>query len=152
MRTPILAMLGLTAALLTAPSVSAQVGSPNSTPGPVTRVTTIRIIPGQADAFWQDMRQHTKPVYDEYLRRGIITGYTVATKATTETPDDWNVVLTVSYANWAALDNLAALTGPVTLAHYGSAAQRTMAANARVAHAVTVASFFVRGQTLNDWK
>ena len=107
MRTPMLAMLGLSAALLTGPSVSAQVGSPNTTPGPVTRVILIRITPGHADAFWQDVRQHLKPVYEEYKRRGIITDYTVATKSTTEKPDDWNVVLTLSYANWAAFDNLA---------------------------------------------
>jgi hypothetical protein len=152
MRTPMLAMLGLSAALLTGPSASAQVGSPNTTPGPVTRVILIHIIPGQADAFWQDMRQHLKPVYEEYKRRGIITNYTVGTKSTTESPNDWNVVLTLSYANWAAFDNLAALTEPVTLAHYGTAAQRTMAASARVTHATTVSSFLVRAQTVNDWK
>ena len=152
MRTPMLAMLGLSAALLTGPSVSAQVGSPNTTPGPVIRVIMIHIIPGQADAFWQDMRQHLKPIYEEYKRRGIITNYTVGTKSTTETPDDWSVVVTLSYANWAAFDNLAALTEPVTLAHYGSAAQRTMAGNARATHATTVSSVLVRGQTVNDWK
>lgn len=152
MRTPMLALLGLSAALLTGPSVSAQVGSPNTTPGPVTRVILIRITPGHADAFWQDVRQHVKPVYEEYKRRGIITDYTVATKSTTDKPDDWNVVLTLSYANWAAFDNLASRTDPVTLAHYGSAALRTAATNARVANATTVSSFLVRGQTINDWK
>ena len=152
MRTPMLALLGLSAALLTSPSVSAQVGSPNTTPGAVVRVITIRIIPGQADAFWQDVRQDLKPIYEEYKRRGIITNYTVATKSTTETPDDWNVVLTLSYANWAAFDNLAALTEPVTLAHYGTAAKRTMATNARATHGTTVSSVLVRAQTINDWK
>lgn len=152
MRTPSLALIGLSASLLIAGSASAQMGSPNTTPGPVTRVILIRIMPGHGDAFWQDMRQHTKPVYEEYKRRGVITDYSVATKSTTESPDDWNVVLTLSYANWAALDNLASRTDPITLAHYGTAAQRTAAATARLAHATTVSSFLVRAQTVNDWK
>lgn len=145
-------MLGLSAALLTGASASAQVGSPNTTPGPVTRVTLIRITPGHADAFWQDARQHLKPIYEEYKRRGIITDYSVSTKSTTENRDDWNVVLTASYANWAALDNLGSRTDPVTIAHYGTAAQRTAAATARLMHGTTVSSFLVRGQTINDWK
>jgi hypothetical protein len=145
-------MLGFSAALLTAASASAQVGSPNTTPGAVTRVTLIRITPGHADAYWQDVRQHAKPIYEEYKRRGIITAYSVATKPTTENRDDWNVVVTLSYANWAALDNLASRTGPVTLAHYGSAAQRTAAATARLQHGTVVSSILVREQTVNDWK
>lgn len=152
MRSRSLAMLGFSAALLTAASASAQVGSPNTTPGPVTRVILIRITPGHADAFWQDVRQHGKPVYEEYKRRGIITDYSVSTKSTTENPDDWNVVLTLSYANWAALDGLASRTDPVTLAHYGSAAQRTAAATARLANGTVVSSILVREQTVNDWK
>ena len=152
MRTPMLATLCLSAALLTAPSASAQVGSPNTTPGPVVRVNFIRITPGHADAFWQDMRQHLKPIYEEYKRRGIITDYGVSTKSTTDSPDDWSVALTLTYANWAAFDDLAARTDPVTLAHYGTAAQRTAAASARLVHATTVQSFLVRGQMVNDWK
>jgi hypothetical protein len=62
------------------------------------------------------------------------------------------VVLTLSYANWAAFDNLGSRTDPVTLAHYGSAAQRTAATTARQTNATTVESFLVRGQTINDWK
>lgn len=152
MRTSSLVLLGLSAALLAAPSASAQVGSPNSTPGAVTRVTLIRIKPGHGDMFWQDMRQHTKPLWEEYKRLGIITGYTVATKSTLDDPDDWNVVLTLSYANWAAFDGLNTRTDPVTLAHYGTAAQRTAAGMARIEHSTTVSSFLIRGQTLNDWK
>lgn len=152
MRTPLLATLCLSAALLMAPSASAQVGSPNTTPGPVVRVNLIRIIPGQGDAFWQDMRQHLKPIYEEYKRRGIITDYGVSTKSTTAGPNDWNVALTLTYPNWAAFDNLPTRTDPITLAHYGTAAQRTAAGDARLLHATTVESFLVRGLMVNDWK
>ena len=152
MRTPLLATLCLSAALLIAPSASAQVGSPNTTPGPVVRVVFIRINPGHGDAFWQDMRQHLKPIYEEYKSRGIITDYGVSTKSTIDSPNDWNVALTLTYPNWAAFDSVGARTDPVTLKHYGSAAQRTAAGDARILHSTTVESFLVRGQMVNDWK
>lgn len=139
--------------LLAVPAVAvAQPGSPNTTPGAVVRVTLVRVLPGRTDAFWQDMRQNLKPIYEEYKRRGIILDYTFATKATTDDPNDWNVVLTLSYPNWAALDNLGSRTDPVTLAHYGSAANRTAAANARIQNGITVSSFLIRAQAVNDWK
>ncbi len=140
------------ALMLCAAPAFAQPGSPNTTPGTVTRVTLVRIKPGHADPFWQDVRQHLKPIFDEYKRQGIVTNYTVGTKSTTETPDDWNVVFTATYPNWAAFDTFTSRTDPITLAHYGSAANRTAAAMARIEHSTTVASFLVRDQTVNPWK
>jgi hypothetical protein len=146
-----IAVAALAFTLCAAPAI-AQQGSPNTTPGTVTRVVLIRIKPGHADQFWADVRQHGKPVWDEEKRQGIITNYTVATKSTLDNPDDWSVALTLTYPNWAALDNLTSRTDPITLAHYGSAANRTTAGIARVEHSTTVASFLVRDQTLNPWK
>ena len=146
-----IAVAALALTLCAAPAL-AQQGSPNTTPGTVTRVFLIRIKPGHADQFWADTRQHGKPVWDEEKRQGIITNYTVATKSTLENPDDWSVALTLTYPNWAALDNLMSRTDPITLAHYGTAANRTAAGIARVEHSTTVASFLVRDQTLNPWK
>jgi hypothetical protein len=140
------------ALMLCAAPAFAQPGSPNTTPGAVTRVILVRIKPGHADAFWQDVRQHQLPVVEEYKRKGIITNYSVGTKPTQENPEDWNVVFTLSYANWAALDNLGPRTDPITLAHYGSAANRTAANMARIEHSTQLASFLVREQTVNPWK
>ncbi len=140
------------ALMLCAAPAFAQPGSPNTTPGTVTRVTLVRIKPGHADPFWQDVRQHLKPILDEYKQKGILTNYTVGTKPTIDNPDDWNVVLTQSYANWAVLDNLGPRTDPITLAHYGSAANRTAALMARLEHSTTVVSFLVRDQAINPWK
>jgi hypothetical protein len=136
--------------LCAAPAFAQQ--SPNTTPGTVTRVVLISIKPGHADAFWADVRQHLKPIYDEEKRQGLLTNYTVGTKSTLDNPNDWNVVLTLTYPNWAALDTFTSRADPITLAHYGSAANRTAAANARIEHAATVASFLVRDQTVNPWK
>lgn len=146
-----IAVAALALTLCAGPAI-AQQGSPNTTPGTVTRVVLIRIKPGHADQFWADFRQHGKPVWDEEKRQGLITNYTVATKSTVENPDDWNVALTLTYLNWAVLDNLASRTDAVTLAHYGTAANRTAAGIARVEHSTTVASFLVRDQTVNPWK
>lgn len=146
-RLPI-AALGLM--LCAAPAFAQQ--SPNTTPGTVTRVVLIRIKPGHADPFWADVRQHAKPVLDEEKRQGILVNYTVGTKSTLDNPDDWSVVLTQTYPNWAALDNLTSRIDPISLAHYGSAANRTAAATARTEHSTIVASFLVRDQTVNPWK
>jgi hypothetical protein len=144
--------LAALALMLCAAPALAQQGSPNTTPGTVTRVILIHIKPGHADMFWQDLRQHGKPVFDEEQRQGILVNYTLGTKSTSDSPDDWNVVLTYTYPNWAALDNLTSRVDPITLAHYGSAAARTAAGLARVEHSTTVASFLVRNQTVNPWK
>ena len=143
-----LAALALT--LCAAPAFAQQ--SPNTTPGTVTRVVLIRIKPGQGDQFWADMRQHGKPIYDEQKRQGLLTDYSVATKSTLDNPEDWGVVLTLTYPNWASLDTFTSRADAISLAHYGSAANRTAAANARIEHGTTVASFLVRDQTLNPWK
>jgi len=145
------AVAALAIALCSAPAL-AQPGSPNTTPGTVTRIVLVHIKPGHTDQFWADVRQHQKPVFDEERRQGILTNYTVATKPTQDSPEDWNVALTLTYPNWAALDNLQARTDPITLAHYGSAANRTAAAIARLEHGSVVATFLVRDQTVNPWK
>jgi hypothetical protein len=144
------AVAALALILCAAPALAQQ--SPNTTPGTVTRVTLVRIKPGHTDQFWADVRQHQKPIIDEQKRQGIVANYTVATKPTLDNPDDWTVAFTVTYPNWAALDNLQSRTDPISLAHYGSAANRTAAGIARLEHSTVVASFLVRDQTVNPWK
>ena len=153
MRTQHAVVLAGIAMLLAGPlSLTAQMGSPNTTPGAVVRVIHIKIKPGRADAFWADMRQNLKPIYDQEKAQGIISDYTVSTKATTDGPDDWNVSLQLVYPNWAALDNLGPRTDPITLAHYGSAEKRTAATSARGDNGTTIHSYLVRRQTVNPWK
>jgi hypothetical protein len=145
-----LPIAALAVMLCAAPAFAQQ--SPNTTPGTVTRVVLIRIKPGHGDPFWADFRQHAKPVLDEEKRQGILVNYTVGTKSTLDNPDDWSVVLTQTYPNWAALDNLTSRVDAISLAHYGSASNRTAAMTARVEHSTTVGSFLVRDQTVNPWK
>ena len=78
--------LAALALLLCAAPAFAQPGSPNTTPGTVTRVILVRIKPGHADQFWADFRQHQKPVVDEEKRQGIGPNHTVPTKKTQKNP------------------------------------------------------------------
>ncbi len=121
----------------------------NTTPGAVTRVTLLRIKTGQNNAFWEDIRRNGKAIFDEEKRRGIITNYGYFTKSTSDGPADWDVGVSVTYANWAAFDGLGDRIGPVTLAHYGSAEARTAAATARTNNAEVMQSFLIRAQTPN---
>jgi hypothetical protein len=145
-----LAVVALALALSAAPLFAQQ--SPNTTPGAVTRIVLIRVKSGHGDQFWADFRQHLKPIYDEEKRQGILTDWHTFTKATLENENDWGVGLSLTYANWAALDNLGPRTDPITLAHYGSPANRTAAGNARSEHGTVVSSFLIRDQTVNPWK
>jgi hypothetical protein len=145
-----LALAALALAMTAAPALAQQ--SPNTTPTTVTRVTLVKIKPGHGDPFWADLRQHLKPVWDEQKRQGLLVDYSVGTKSTTDSPDDWNVVLTFTYPNWAALDTFTSRSDPISLAHYGTAANRTAANMARIEHGTIMSSFLVRNQNVNPWK
>ncbi|GAC1653945.1 MAG: hypothetical protein NVS4B3_17460 [Gemmatimonadaceae bacterium] len=140
------------ALMLVAAPLHAQQGSPNTTPGALTRVVLFHVKPGHADQFWADVRQHGKAVNDELKRQGFMMNYSVGTKTTLNSPEDWNVVMTFTFPNWAAIDNIVSHIDAISLAHYGSAANRAAAENARLEHATVVSVFWVRDQTVNPWK
>jgi hypothetical protein len=142
-------MLGM---VLCAPVLGAQAGSANTTPGTVSRVTLLRINSGHNAMFWQDLRQHSLPIWEEQKRRGLITDYSVSTKTTSENEKDWDVALVVSYKNWGTLESFGARNDSVTRAHYGSVEARTAAQLARIQHAEVVSSFLIRNQTVNPWR
>lgn len=116
----------------------------NFTEGPISRIVLLHIKPGHATAFWADVRQNLKPVYEEYKKQGIIASYGFFTKATLENADDWNVGISLDYQNYAALDGLAMRTDPITLKFYGSREARTAAGIRRTENATTVSSFLIR--------
>jgi hypothetical protein len=106
------------AILLTAFHAFAQ--SPNFDPGPVWRVTYYHIKSGQADAFWKDFRENTKPIFEEFKKAGLISDYKAFTNPVTDHPGDWNVAISISYPNYAALDQLAAKGASIVNKHFGS--------------------------------
>jgi hypothetical protein len=117
MRKVLLAAIFAATLLATIPAFAQ---SPNFDPGPVWRVTYYHIKSGQADAFWKDFRENTKPIFEEFKKAGLIVDYKTFTNPVTDHPNDWNVALSVSYPNYAALDQLAAKAATIAIKHYGS--------------------------------
>ena len=94
--------------------------SPNYEVGPVWRVTYYHIKPGQGDAFWKDIRENMKPLFEEYKKAGMISDYKVWTNLTTDRPDDWDVAVGILFPNYAALDQVDAKAATISTKHYGS--------------------------------
>jgi hypothetical protein len=113
----------LWATLLVAISLSAvpcYAQSPNYDVGQVWRVTYYHIKPGQGEAFWKDLREHLKPVWESLKKEGMITDYKVWTNVTTDNPGDWDVAVGLMVANYAAIDQLDAKAATSVAKHYGS--------------------------------
>ncbi len=122
----------------------------NFTEGPIWRVTLVKIKPGKATDFWTDLRKNLKPTWEEYKKEKIITDYAVYVKSTRENEGDWDVAVALQYANFSALDGLAARTDPITLKSYGSREARTAAGAKRTENGTVVASFLMRQVTPKD--
>ncbi len=75
---------------------------------------------GQGDAFWKDFRENTKPIFEEFKKAGLISDYKAFTNPVTDHPDDWNVAISISYPNYAAMDQLAAKGASIVNKHFGS--------------------------------
>ncbi|SRR6266571_4167185 len=110
----------LAVAVLVGVGTDLQAQNPNYNVGPVWRVTYVHINPGQGEAFWNDIRQNLRPVWDEQKRQGLITDYKLYTNPVTNQPDDWNVAIAALYPNWAALDQFAAKGETIGIKHYGT--------------------------------
>jgi len=89
--------------LLLAPALYAQ---EHYTPGPVWRVSLIRVKPTHMDEYLTSIRQSSKPFFEEEKRQGLIVDYKLFFKETKNSPDDWDLCLAVEYKNHAALDGL----------------------------------------------
>jgi hypothetical protein len=136
----------LVAPLLIASHVSAQ--SPFYTPGPVWRVTYVHLKAGQGDAFWNDVTKNLKPIYEEQKKQGLITDYKFWTNPVADGPNDWDVAVGILYANFAALDQIAAKAANISIQHYGTREATLEAAKKRSEIGEVVASKLAREATL----
>src|SRR5579864_8873752 len=132
----------LLVAMLSAVSVVAQ--NPNFDVGPVWRVTYMHLKPGMGDVFWNDFRQHIKPVLDEQKKQGLISDYKAFINPTTNQPNDWDVALAVLYPSWASLDQIDAKAATIVAKHYGSREAAFEAARKRSDFRDVVASHLAR--------
>jgi len=119
-------------------------GSVKVTPTTVTRVILLKVTPGQRPALDQDVMDNLVPIYEEEKKAGILANYSFFNNVTTDNPNDWGFGIILTYANYAALDNLGDRTDPITLKHYGSVAQRQAAADRRNQTATVVSNRLIR--------
>ena len=118
--------------------------------GAINRIILVDIKPGKASAFWTDLRQNLRPLYDEYKRQGLIEDYSVGVKSTSEGVDDWDAVLILTFRNWAALDTFATKGDSVSMRYFGSYAKRGDSGAKRSEAGNVVSSILVRNVTLKE--
>lgn len=118
--------------------------NPNYDVGPVWRVTYYHIKPGMGDAFWKDVREHLKPIYEEAKKQGYLADYKFFTNATNNGPNDWDAAIGVLYPNWAALDSIDTKAAAIVNKHYGSRDASIEAAKKRAEFRDVVASHLAR--------
>ena len=97
--------LALSAALLL-PLTAARADEPNPyTDGPITVVTYVKILPGGFDAYMKFLATTRKAEMDEQMKAGLILN-THVYQAQARGPHEADMILTVTYKNWAAFDGL----------------------------------------------
>lgn len=114
------------------------------TPTTVTRVTLIDVKPGRRPDFDQDMMTNGIPIYEEQKKAGLLTEYRIFNNVTTDSADDWNVGIALTYPSYAVLDTFGARTAEITLKHYGSVEKRRAALDRRVEFSTVVSSRLTR--------
>lgn len=114
------AVLLLLAAFLTIPATGLCAEEDHAyTHGPVVVVSFVRTEPGMFDEYIHYLDSTYKRLMDEYKKRGIITEYAIY-QALPQNPQEADVILTVTYKNMAAFDDLQARTDPAVKEVFGS--------------------------------
>jgi L-rhamnose mutarotase len=117
MKKPILLLL---AAILTiSTSVTRAQEDHAYTQGPVVIVSYVRTQPGMFEEYMRYLDTTYKRLLDEYKKQGIIIDYAVYS-AQPRDPQDADLILTVTYKNMAAFDDLQARTDPMVKQIFGS--------------------------------
>jgi len=122
--------------------------NPHYNNGPVWRVIYVNVKTGMADAYWNDLSQNFKPIYDEFKKQGWVVDYKFYTNPVTEHPDDWSVAIAIEYKNYGTLDEMGEKATTITEKHYGSRQAMIDAAKKRAEFSTTVKSSLAREVTL----
>jgi hypothetical protein len=111
--------------------------------GPVSVISFIKIKPGQFDNYMKYLDATYKPLMEQFIKNKIILGYKVY-QGQAHNPHDADVVLSVTYANMAALDNLNDRTDPILEGLVGDRAKRNQKAADREALREVLGSEYIR--------
>ena len=115
-------LLPILASALLMTSFTARAQSADGVPyteGAVVVLSYIRIEPGMFDEYMRYLAGTYKKVMDEYKEKGIIQDWGVY-NAFPRSEDEPDLILTVAYKNWAALDGLRERTDPIAQRVWGS--------------------------------
>lgn len=96
------------------------------TEGAVVEVSYIRVEPGKFDEYMKYLAGTYKVLMEEQKKAGVILNYSVFA-ATPRTPQDPDLILTITYKNMAALDNLDAKVDPIMKKAFASLAKASEA-------------------------
>jgi hypothetical protein len=118
------------------------------TDGTVERVNLIHILPGHLNAYLDDMKNNLQPIWEAEKSAGIIEGYQVFFNQTKASPEDWDIGLSITYKNMAALDGLGMKVLELRMKHYGDKGKEQKVVDKRVENGVVVTSYLIRNVTL----
>jgi hypothetical protein len=91
--------------LAVAMQVASAADEKSYTDGPVVNVAYIKTKPGQFDAYMKYLATTYKQLMEEEKKAGYVLGWS-AYRAQPRAAEDPNVILTITFKNWAALDGL----------------------------------------------
>ncbi len=128
MKKPILLLL---AAILTISASATRAEDDHAyTQGPVVIVSFVRTEPGMFEEYMRYLASTYKHLLDEYKKQGIITDYAVY-QTLPRNAQDADLILTVTYKNMAAFDDLQARTDSGAKKAFGSLAKAASASAER---------------------
>lgn len=141
MKKPILLLL---AALLTIATTLTRAEDEHAyTEGPVMVVSFVRTEPGMFDEYMRYLSKTYKHLMEESKKQGIVTDYAIY-QARPRDPQDADLILTVTYKNMAALDNLQARSDPLIKQVFGSLPKASAASAERAKLRKDIGSQLVR--------
>jgi len=113
--------------LLLGPGLANSQDEPRSyTEGPVVEVSYIKVMPGMFDAYMKWLATERKQLMAEYKRAGLILDHKVF-GAQPRSPSEPDLILTVTYKNFAALDGLRDKQEPLEKKIWGSVSKANQA-------------------------
>lgn len=112
-------LLLLAASLAISTSVTRAQEDHAYTQGPVVVVSFVRTEPGMFEDYMRYLGNTYKRLMDGYKKQGIIVDYAIY-QSLPRDPHDADVILTVTYKNMAALDDLQSRTDPALKQAFGS--------------------------------
>lgn len=118
------------------------------TDGTVERVNLLRILPGHFTAAMDDMKKNLQPIWEAEKNAGLIEGYQVFFNQTKANPEDWDIGVSLTYKNMAALDGLGMKVLDLRMKKYGDKSKEQQVINQRVENMQTVASYLIRNVAL----